>query len=421
MTDFTNSSKLPAYDFVIHLTNRCNLSCEYCFMKGYHKDASYFENMSWDTFKHAIDAISRLDTSRGKAVLFTGGEPLLRDPEFISKCAKYAYETLGGRGIALGLQSNFTRMTDELLDMFKYYGFSMSSSFDTFDRITDRRHFTDEQRENILHHLSRLNVELGTTGFIMVLHEDNIDDFVKNWDMLDTYGLTQRFACLRCVENGQFEYRDMKGFSKKVIDIVYKHSLKHGKIERLFEEDCGFMVEKSTAREHHLCSCGDCTLNSMSIYPDGSVATCFYDKSHPNWHYANVNDLGPEDDILEVRNNDKYKALRKELHEITIRNCSACPIYQTCEGPCWETQGTLDTGIVNKSHCNIRKYGILYTYNFLMKMTEDEMFEYTPKLFYILNLDAYDLDGLKAKLESNFKETYLKLCKELDFDENIYE
>lgn len=421
MIDFSQIDKLPSYDFVIHLTNRCNLKCEYCFMNGYHKDNVYFDNMSWETYTKTIDAIAKVETDRGKAVLFTGGEVLLRDKEFLDKCCKYAVDHLGGASVTLGLQSNFTLMDDELLEMFKHYGFSMSSSFDTFNPCHDRRHFTDEQRKNILEKLQRLHVEVGETGFIMVLHEDNIDTFIDTWNELEKYGLAQKFACLRVVENGDFEYRDMKAFSKKVIDIVYKHSLKHGKIERLFEEDCGFMVEESTAREHHLCSCGDCTLNSMSIYPDGSIATCFYDKSHPNWHYANINDLGPDDDILKLREGQKYKDLRKELKAITDRNCKDCPILDPCEGPCWETQGTLDTGIVNKSHCDIRKYGLLYTYNFLMKMTEEEMFEYTPKMFYILNLDAYDLDGLKAKIEKNFKDKYLLLCKELNFDENIYE
>lgn len=421
MTDFSSTRKLPAYDFVIHLTNRCNLKCEYCFMKGYHKDDAYYINMPWETFTKAIDAIAKLETERGKSILFTGGEVLLRDKQYLEDCCKYARERLGGSGVVMGIQSNFVNMDDDLLQMFKYYGFSMSSSFDTFVPEKDRRHLTPTQRENILSNLQKLHVELGETGFIMVLHEDNIDDFVDNWNKLAEYGLAQKFACLRVVENGAFEYRDMKGFSKKVVDIVYKHSLKHGKIERLFEEDCGFMVEESTARDHHLCSCGDCTLNSMSIYPDGSVATCFYDKNHPNWHYGNVNNLKPGEDIMVLRACDAYHNLRKELHEITMRNCKDCPILDPCEGPCWETQGTLDTGIVNKSHCDIRKYGLLYTYNFLMSITEDEMFDYTPKMFYILNLDAYDLEGLKNKIETNFKDKYLKLCKELNFDENIYE
>lgn len=418
--DKCNVSNYEKNDFVIHLTNKCNLSCEYCFMKGYHKDDSYYHDMDFDTFKKSIDLIAKTDPNKVRAVLFTGGEILTRKKEFLEQCARYAWEHLGGTNMGLGIQTNFTLMDDELLEMFKYYGFSISTSFDTHKLELDKRGFTEDQKNNIIDKLVKLNNSVGECGFIMVLNEDNIDSFPETWEYLDKLNLAQKFACLRVVENGSFEYKDMKSFSKKIIDIVYKISLKNNKIERLFEEDCGYMVEESTAREHHLCSCGDCTANSMTIYPDGSIATCFYDKKHPNWHYNNVHNMTSENDAFDLRDCDSYRELRKELHEITEKNCKNCPIFEPCEGPCWETQGTLDNGKPNKSHCNIRKYGLLYTYNFLMTMTEDEMYEYTPKMFDILNVERYDLDGLKSKLERNFKNTYLLLCEELNFDENIY-
>lgn len=412
---------MPKVDYVIHLTNMCNLHCEYCLMDDFGRDENYSAPMSWNTYKKTIDAIAISGKDDvGRTVQLTGGEALLRDPEFLEKCCKYAYEHLGGTNVELGLQSNFTRMTDELMEMFIHYEFAMSSSFDTFNESGDRRRLTNEQRDHILSQLQKLQARTGRAGFVMVLHEDNVDTFEDTWYELDRLGLAHGFSCLYAVENSTFEYKDMKLFCKKLVNNVFKFCLKHDKMERLFDETIGFMFKNCHATENQLCSCGDCVSVSMSIFPDGSIGTCFYDKSIDNWHYANIHDLKSGEPITKLREVETYAKLRKRLAEITRNNCTGCAIREACVSPCWESAGTLKTGIVNRSNCELRKYSVLYTYNFIMSLTDDSVLDYSDKLFISCNIMDYDIDHLKNQLEHDFKDNYIKLCEELNFDECIY-
>lgn len=411
-------TELKKYSFAINVTNKCNLKCEYCLMNAFHKDADYFLDMSIETFKKTIDLIAGGSSNDVYVdLLLTGGEVLLRDPEWLEEAISYAALNLGERA-SIGIQSNMTLVNKDIIKMLDAYDVNFSTSFDTFEPSNDHRKLSTSQRESLLNTLVNRKNKYGSAPFIMVLNEENIDDFEKNFMKLHDLGISDDFACLKVVNNGDYSVTDIKSFCKKVVNNVYKLSLKYGKMERLLEEDLGFMVETSVARENHLCSCGDCTLNSMTIYPDGSIATCFYNKNYPNWHYSNVHDL--KSSIFESRQLDTFRMLRDDLRDIVKSNCTDCPIFDVCEGPCWENEGTLENRKPNPTFCNSRKYTVLYTYNFIMNMTEDEMYEYDEKLFYVLNIDAYDLDKLKSTVESNFKGKYLKLCEEMKFDENIY-
>jgi radical SAM protein with 4Fe4S-binding SPASM domain len=70
------------YDIYIHLTNKCNLQCPYCYNKTDRETKIKLEKgglvaptMSTDEFKHLI---TRLVENGVRRILFTGGEPLLR-------------------------------------------------------------------------------------------------------------------------------------------------------------------------------------------------------------------------------------------------------------------------------------------------------------------------------------------------------
>ncbi len=76
-----NAVNFP-YDIYVHLTNKCNLQCPYCYNKTDRETKIKLEKgglvaptMSTDEFKHLI---TRLVENGVRRILFTGGEPLLR-------------------------------------------------------------------------------------------------------------------------------------------------------------------------------------------------------------------------------------------------------------------------------------------------------------------------------------------------------
>lgn len=81
----------------LHLTGRCNLKCVYCYFSGYDEKKEELSTPQWLTI---LKDINRLMPPR---VVFTGGEPLLRDD--IIQLAKF-YRSLGPRRNHDGENSN---------------------------------------------------------------------------------------------------------------------------------------------------------------------------------------------------------------------------------------------------------------------------------------------------------------------------
>jgi AdoMet-dependent heme synthase len=87
---------------MIEVTNRCNLSCGFCFNKLYVPQKRKSQELSTSNIKNIIDKIKE---SKIPIVRFTGGEPLLRGDIF--ELMDYAYK----KGLKVWLNTNATLIT----------------------------------------------------------------------------------------------------------------------------------------------------------------------------------------------------------------------------------------------------------------------------------------------------------------------
>jgi len=98
----TSSSSVDGLSAVyLHLTNRCNLSCAYCYNAGYRRDRDARDELTAREIRDCLDAVSAAGATQ---VVFTGGEPLLR-PDCLD-LAQYAR----GLGLETSLLTNGTRV-----------------------------------------------------------------------------------------------------------------------------------------------------------------------------------------------------------------------------------------------------------------------------------------------------------------------
>lgn len=128
----TSSSPLTAW---LHLTDRCNLRCTYCYLPHVRED------MAPETGRAAIEAIFRSATANGfrqVKLKYAGGEPLLRFP-LILELHQYA-QTLAARhafeleGVVL---SNGTLLTAEKVEALKSSGVRLMISMDGLGQYHD--------------------------------------------------------------------------------------------------------------------------------------------------------------------------------------------------------------------------------------------------------------------------------------------
>jgi AdoMet-dependent heme synthase len=112
------------YDVYVHLTNKCNLQCPYCYNKTDRETKIKLEKrglvaptMSTDEFKELLD---KLITYNVRRILFTGGEPLLRPDamELIAFARERSDErkAAGGKAVNLEMLTNATMIKPEIAE-----------------------------------------------------------------------------------------------------------------------------------------------------------------------------------------------------------------------------------------------------------------------------------------------------------------
>lgn len=119
----------------LHLTDRCNLRCSYCYLPHVRED------MSPETGRAAIDATFRSAVANGfeqVKLKYAGGEPLLRFP-LIVELHRYAQSLAEERGVGLEgvVLSNGTLLTSEIVETLKSLGLRLMISLDGLGQYHD--------------------------------------------------------------------------------------------------------------------------------------------------------------------------------------------------------------------------------------------------------------------------------------------
>lgn len=114
---------------VWNITNRCNLSCLHCYITA--NDRKYKGELTTDEAKELIDELALIKTP---VLLFSGGEPLVRDDIF--ELASYAKD----KSLRIVLSSNGTLITREIAIKiretgFQYVGISIDGRRETHDKF----------------------------------------------------------------------------------------------------------------------------------------------------------------------------------------------------------------------------------------------------------------------------------------------
>jgi uncharacterized protein len=127
--------KDPILTSWLHLTDRCNLRCSYCYLPHVRED------MSSETGYTAVDAIFRSAVANGYKrvkLKFAGGEPILRFP-LIKGLYTYAGTIAEMHGIELEgvILSNGTLLTAEIIETLKTLGLRLMISMDGLGRYHD--------------------------------------------------------------------------------------------------------------------------------------------------------------------------------------------------------------------------------------------------------------------------------------------
>ena len=114
--------------YVVNVTNRCNLGCRYCYVDSMARG----EDMSPACFRRVVEAAYALSRKRPISVILHGGEPLLLLGDY--------EETLAGLKeqipeLSLSLQTSAVDMTDDLMRIIERFQIQVGVSLDGPENI----------------------------------------------------------------------------------------------------------------------------------------------------------------------------------------------------------------------------------------------------------------------------------------------
>lgn len=292
----------------IYLTNACNLNCTHCFMRAGKRLKNELEKEDW------IRVLTEFQTYGGKAVTFTGGEPLM-NPDFVD-----IIETAFQLGLQITVLTNGLLWNEELIDRLSPMLAEVQISIDGADDASNAKVRKAGIFETLVAHVIRFSRNGVRVSVATTFTNDNIDaadEYVKLVDRINEatdkkviFKLTKKLLPGREKHYTEEENRLYEERIRQVEDLLdgnakYKNFM-DGHTPNLVAKNCGF--------------------GGLSISSDGNVYFC--------------------NRVLEVTSQGNVKEhglkffLKKGEHahfETGVEHvapCGACAIRNICGGGC---------------------------------------------------------------------------------------
>ncbi|MBO4301820.1 12,18-didecarboxysiroheme deacetylase [Methanosarcinaceae archaeon] len=162
---------------VWNMTKRCNLRCIHCYAQAVDPSAPQPDELTTEEGKALIDDLAAFGSP---VILFSGGEPLLR--EDLVELARYAKE----KGMRAVISTNGTLITKEKAQQLKEVGLSyVGISFDGLEATNDRFRGCKGAFADALAGLKNCQEAGIKVGLRFTINKNNVGDVPAIFDMLE--------------------------------------------------------------------------------------------------------------------------------------------------------------------------------------------------------------------------------------------
>jgi uncharacterized protein len=340
-------NNLPSYVITswLHLTDRCNLRCSYCYLPHVRED------MSPETGRAAIDATFRSAIANGfkqVKLKYAGGEPLLRFP-LIVELHRYAQSLAEEHGLGLEgvVLSNGTLLTAEMVETLKLLGLRLMISLDGLGQYHDSHRPYAGGRGSFADVAEAVDLALanGLTPNISVTVSSRTAEGlpeVMAWILERDLPFSLNFYR----ENElSASHEDMRLDEQKIINgmLAAFRIIENNLPRRPF---LGGIVDRANLSASHTHTCG-VGQNYLVFDQNGQVAKCQMNIRKP------VTDVHAADPLAFIRAD---QVGIQNLHVEEKEGCKTCEWKHWCAGGCplatYRATGRYD---VKSPNCNIYK------------------------------------------------------------------
>ncbi len=327
----------------LHLTDRCNLRCDYCYLP--HKR----EDISPATGRAAVDATFRSAAANGLREVklkYAGGEPLLRFP-FLVDLHRYAQARADEAGIALQgvVLSNGTLLTADIAETMHALGLRLMISLDGLGRYHDAHRRYAGGRGTFADVAEAVDLALahGLTPSISVTVSGRTADGlpeVMAWILARDLPFSLNFYR----ENPfSASHADLRLDEEEIIaGMLAAFKVIEANLPR--QPFLGGLVDRANLSMGHIHTCG-VGQNYLVFDPHGRLAKCQMQMHAP------VGEAGMQDPLAVVR------ADRRGVQNVSVEEkegCRECQWRYWCAGGCpLETFRVTGRYDVQSPNCNI--------------------------------------------------------------------
>lgn len=350
-------------NLTLHLTENCNMDCDYCIRDKKARD------MSDEVVKAACDMIFKDSKSAGLS--FFGGEPLLKKELIyyaLDICEKKSKET--GIPFACKMTTNGILLDDDFLARAKRVGMGIGLSFEGLAQNTCR-HMADgsDSLELVRPQAEKLLGAMPKSYAMMTIAPQAATDFAKSVKYIYDMGFRRITATIAYGKrvNWTDETMNIVEEQLKLIADFYIECYKRG--DKFFFSPFDGKISDAMRGKNASDRC-HLGLRQMPVAPDGKLFAC-------------TQFIGDEEyclgDVFNGLDKNRQIALaRKSLEKTEPKDCIECELRNRCTHTCG-CSNRMETGNENEVSA------VQCTYEKLVIFTADEvaetLYEYDKKGF----------------------------------------
>ena len=293
MLDFADAIKSLDYNVKInevyfHVTQRCNFNCTYC----YNRDN--LQSLNDLNFKEVCDIIDKLKAISVRAIVLTGGEPLLRKD--IVDIAKYIHL----KGIACVLLTNGSLLHDnyEILN----YVDTVIISLDDINTNKNSKQRLNSDKFDIINNLENIPVQFKNKVVVRSVITKGQEDFVQINKEYITKNLGLNYTNVPFLPNCKDDVKNIPDYLK--------------------------LIDYDEAKPFKQTRCGAC-LRELAINANGDMYPC-QTFIKPEFKIGNIT----EEEWLDNIRSSSVTNCFMNLTILDVKGCNECNFKYLCGGGC---------------------------------------------------------------------------------------
>ncbi len=317
----------PSY-LILMLTNKCNLSCSYCYL-GNNKAK---KESGMDMPKVFIDrAILLLDSDQKSLhVQLTGGEPFL-----VPGLVEYASFKIREKypNASIGIQTNATLINDKAINIIEKFKLKLGISLDGEPPLQESQRGKANDTFKGLHLLEQRKIPFNITTVVTKENADKLHRLVLmlgNFTMARGLGLDCLVLKGKALENSVLK-ADPDQIKSGIKNMV--QALKMVNASRnipLVIRELG-KLNKIKQKHGTRFFCNGAMGNSLAVTPQGMLYPCSQTAFDPKFFLGALDPVKP-DSVLSLNLSSKLEDYI--LNRRTKEKCNNCDLNTQCPGDC---------------------------------------------------------------------------------------